>query len=169
MNMSKRVFKVKRLTVRERFDSKIEIIPFHTCHEWTGSIKKSGYGRFGKDRKTVLAHRVSYELNKGLISSGLVIDHLCRNRSCVNPQHLEAVTQDTNVKRSVEATKLKCIRGHLLLDDNLVKRIKNRNCRTCKNMRQRLNRQKRGLNDQRNTQQLIEKSNSESSNEFDGE
>lgn len=62
------------------------------CLEWTGEIAKNGYGRFGIKRRHFTAHRVIYELHFNAIPKGLQIDHLCRNRRCVNPMHLEAVT-----------------------------------------------------------------------------
>lgn len=70
------------------------------CWEWVGTRSTRGYGRFFFDRYQYHAHRVAYVLHHGSINPDLVIDHLCRNTSCVNPAHLEAVTQSTNVKRS---------------------------------------------------------------------
>lgn len=96
-----------RATMQERFFNKIELIPFHSCWEWTGGKIKNGYGhfRFGykSDGKNDirLAHRVSYELHVGLIPDGLVLDHLCRNTSCVNPRHLQPVTQRENIARGI--------------------------------------------------------------------
>lgn len=70
------------------------------CWEWTGSVNEDGYGRFAvSHRKTVRAHRWAYEALVGPIPQGLVIDHLCRNRACVNPAHMEPVTNRTNVLR----------------------------------------------------------------------
>jgi hypothetical protein len=71
------------------------------CWEWTGFRLDSGYGRFMDAKRGVLyAHRVAYELSVGPIAPGLVVDHTCRNPSCVNPKHLDAVTQQENVRRS---------------------------------------------------------------------
>lgn len=70
------------------------------CWNWIGRVSKdTGYGKKQFDRKTMLAHRWVYSIFYGPVPTGLVIDHLCRNRSCVNPQHLEAVTQTENCRR----------------------------------------------------------------------
>lgn len=67
------------------------------CWQWVGSMAVNGYGRYGYP--SAYAHRLMYELIVGPIPEGLVIDHLCRNRGCVNPAHLECVTLAENVKR----------------------------------------------------------------------
>lgn len=96
------------------FWKKVEMIPFHTCYEWTGSLNKHGYGRFwlGRVNHYVYAHRFSYELFHGRIPAGLEIDHLCRNHACVNPNHLEAVTHLVNMLRGSNAIKTCCPNGH---------------------------------------------------------
>lgn len=81
-----------------------------------------------------LAHRVAYEQAKGPIPTGLQIDHLCRNRACVNPDHLEAVTQGENVRRAVPD---RCINGHDL-NDNPYRYHGKRMCRPCRRERQRV-------------------------------
>lgn len=80
----------------ERFWSKVE--KTDKCWNWTGSGVR-GYGRIRIGNRMVLAHRWSYENARGPIPSGKVIDHLCRNRACVNPEHLEVVTQSVNTLR----------------------------------------------------------------------
>ena len=89
---------------KERFMSKIEMIPFHSCHEWIGH-KENGYGRFGmgygkRGWRLYWAHRISYEMFIGPIPEGLTVDHLCRNKGCVNPKHMEIVTRSENISRS---------------------------------------------------------------------
>jgi hypothetical protein len=88
------------------------------CIMWGGSIDIKGYGRIHVGRgKYVKAHRVIYVGVHGPIPDSLVIDHLCRNPACVNPQHLEAVTSQVNILRgtgvaAVNARKTHCIHGH---------------------------------------------------------
>lgn len=70
------------------------------CWEWIGSIDAKGYGHKFSGGKTKKAHRLVYEMYKGSIPEGMHLDHLCKNTSCVNPEHLEPVTNQTNVRRS---------------------------------------------------------------------
>lgn len=84
------------------------------CIEWTASINGAGYGTFtAASYQTVMAHRWAYERFVGLIPEGLRLDHLCRNRRCVNPEHLEPVSQRENVRRGLgNASKTHCPKGH---------------------------------------------------------
>ena len=109
------------------------------CWDWTGPQDELGYGRFRHRRRSLWAHRVSYELTTGSIPSGLVIDHLCRRPSCVNPAHLEAVEQRVNVLRgtaptAVNAAKTHCKRGHEFTAANtyIIPSTGSRVCRTCR-------------------------------------
>lgn len=109
------------------------------CWEWQGWKIKTGYGQFKLNYKNLLTHRVSYILNKGDIKDGLYIDHLCKNPSCVNPDHLELVSHKENTMRgnnmaSLNAKKTHCKRGHELKGDNLYIRPKNnqRRCSECR-------------------------------------
>lgn len=70
------------------------------CWVWTGSRNRNGYGQMFFDGRSRLAHRVAYAAYIGPIPDGLSIDHLCRTKCCVNPEHLEAVTASENVRRA---------------------------------------------------------------------
>lgn len=85
-------------TTRSRFDAKYAVDP-DGCWVWTDAAR-AGYGFLLVNGKKQMAHRVSYELHVGPIPEGLQIDHLCRNKLCVNPTHLEPVTQRENILRS---------------------------------------------------------------------
>jgi hypothetical protein len=128
--------------VLRRFLSKIRLSG--SCIEWKGARSQLGYGNFhlslGKGRvhrKTVKAHRLAYVLFKGLIPKGLQLDHLCRNPSCVNVDHLEPVTGLINVQRGKGATKQWCINGHRFDEENTCWLTKpngrlHRRCRECR-------------------------------------
>lgn len=110
------------------------------CWQWTGAISSVGYGRFRIGPDNRYAHRIGYEHFVGPIPTNLVIDHLCRNRACVNPEHLEVVTERVNINRGVlpKREQTHCIHGHALADDNLyVKPNGARCCRTCSRERAR--------------------------------
>lgn len=127
------------------------------CWEWTGRLMPNGYGRFGFYDEVIgcdlawTAHRAAWELSLGEIPHGLQLDHLCRNRVCVNPAHLEVVTNRENGLRgdspaARNARKTQCPAGHPLSGDNLMVDQKgHRRCRTCiKETRRRID-QKRYL------------------------
>lgn len=107
----------------ERFEAKYFVAP-DGCWLWTANAHAQGYGKIKIAKKTMLAHRVSYELYVGKIAKGLHIDHLCRQPACVNPYHLEPVTKKENTLRGVgpsaqNAKKTHCKRGHELTSQNM--------------------------------------------------
>jgi len=88
------------MTTNERFWSHVdkECSEFFDCWEWTGSKNRCGYGVLRLNRKTVLAHRLMYEIYYGEIPEGMMVLHECDNPSCVNPDHLKLGTQKDNMK-----------------------------------------------------------------------
>ena len=106
------------IPIEERFWKYVFPEPNSGCWLWTASLDSKGYGQIGKDRGGLTrAHQVSYRIHKGAVPAGLEIDHLCRVRNCVNPDHLEAVTRRENIRRGVSlvAERMRqthCIRGH---------------------------------------------------------
>lgn len=110
------------------------------CWEWTGRKHNMGYGTIGwRGKEWFLAHRASYIVFKSEIQDGLEIDHLCRNRLCINPDHLEAVTHIVNVQRGANSLKTHCPQGH---EYDLVSKNGTRGCRTCNNERAKVYRAK---------------------------
>lgn len=89
------------MTVEERFWSKVDKTP--TCWLWTDAPNGAGYGMFGANGVTWMAHRYSMILAGHMLTDGLTIDHLCRVRLCVNPAHLEEVTYGENLRRAAGA------------------------------------------------------------------
>lgn len=91
------------------------------CIVWMGAKNTGGYGQIWCDERKKMTHRIMYELAHGPIPIGLTIDHLCRVRSCCNPDHLEAVTQGENVRRGdvmVDPDREFCANGHRWADGN---------------------------------------------------
>jgi len=139
---------LKRKTLKEKFWDKVN--KTSSCWIWLGGKTKQGYGAISKScYGEILAHRYSYKTLKGEISNGLVLDHLCRTPSCVNPDHLEAVTNKENLLRGVgvsaiNAKKALCPRGHKY--DYTNPNNGHRRCRACDNLKQRALRAKKGKN-----------------------
>lgn len=132
-----------------RFWAKVKIAD-NGCWEWQAQINQDGYGMFarGHQRGLVSAHRWAYGNTVGPVPQGLELDHLCRNRRCVNPLHLEPVTKADNQRRGlspwgINSRKTHCKRGHPLSGDNLiVHRDGGRQCYECKAEEQRRRRAK---------------------------
>jgi hypothetical protein len=133
----------KRIDPSERFWPKVNKNGEGGCWLWTGCQNGTGYGRFDKS----VAHRFSYQLLVGPVPDGLDLDHLCRVRHCVNPDHLEPVTRSENLRRGIlhgpidggraaarQREKTHCPQGHEYTPDNTYSppsRPSARYCRRC--------------------------------------
>lgn len=123
----------------ERFWSKVERGRKRECWPWIGGSTRDGYGQFHpfRLRGKVQAHRYAYELLVGPVPSDLTLDHLCRNRACCNPAHLEPVTHRVNILRGTGASarnlrKTHCAQGHEYTEENTYIRYDGRReCRVC--------------------------------------
>ncbi len=109
-------------TTAERFWSKVD--KTESCWNWIAGKDSKGYGSFWLAPTMRVAHRISYEMARGDIPIGLELDHLCRNRGCVNPDHLEPVTHYVNVLRAplavgtLNSAKTHCPAGHEYTPEN---------------------------------------------------
>lgn len=132
------IYERKRLPATERFWAKVEKNGSNGCWLWTSAISR-GYGTFWLDSKPVYAHRFAYEQLIGSIPEDTEIDHLCRNRVCVNPEHMELVTTRQNILRgeghtALNARKTHCLRGHQfdLFNTHYRSDRSGRECQICK-------------------------------------
>jgi hypothetical protein len=151
MMISPKRIPLDRKGIEKHFNARVAISP-NGCWEWTGLLGKTGYGRFTlKHRKIFYAHRVAWlVIARRRIPVGKQLDHLCRNRRCVNPDHLEVVTSRENTMRGEnfcarQARQTHCIRGHAFNEVNTYINPNNgeRHCRKCaciiqKNRRKRM-------------------------------
>ena len=120
-----------------RFWAKVKIPSPNACWSWVGCTVHNGYGQFNLgvsyECVRVYAHRYAYEAIIGEIPDGFDLDHLCRNRSCVNPSHLEPVTRQENLRRGINGDRTHCNQGHEYTEENTYYNPSGfRVCRICK-------------------------------------
>jgi HNH endonuclease len=108
------------------------------CWLWQGKISSSGYALLSIKGRYVHVHRWAYEHFRGVIPEGLLIDHLCKHRSCVNPEHLQPVTYQENNQRA----RTHCWQGHPFTAENTLINGSGRMCRICRHERERKYRQR---------------------------
>jgi hypothetical protein len=130
---------MKIIPAIDRFNKFVKIAE-NGCWEWQGHLDIGGYGTFSFNNKPVKAHRFSFEYHNGPIPKGLELDHLCRNRACVNPYHLEPVTRQINESRAIQNphNKLKthCPLGHPYdLINTYFDKDGGRDCKICMKLR----------------------------------
>ena len=122
--------------VIEYFLSKINVVE-SGCWEWSGCLDHHGYSHFNDKSSGYKGHRFIYSYFFGDIKSNLVLDHLCKNTKCCNPNHLEQVTQRENILRgsslfAMKAKQTHCKRGHEFNNTNTYYRKDRPNTRTCR-------------------------------------
>lgn len=134
------------MTLEERFAAKYTVDPAAGCWIWRAAKNEDGYGRIWVAGRNALAYKALYELRFGAVADGLELDHLCRNRACVNPEHLEPVPHVVNVLRSpatlnsIALRKTHCDSGHAFTAENTYRYKGARQCRACRRERNRARR-----------------------------
>lgn len=116
-----------------RFWDKASPCPMSGCWIWTAAVNREGYAMFRLEGSAQLGHRVSFVALRGAIPAGLQLDHLCRVRCCVNPAHLEPVTNEVNAARGWRPVRTHCPNGHPFDEQNTYLRPNGsgRMCKTC--------------------------------------
>lgn len=125
--------------LEDRFWEKVDKNGENGCWNWTAALTGSGYGNFHLGDRNSVAHRLSYLWLVGEVPDGLDLDHLCRNRKCVNPSHLEPVTRQENLLRGLtipaeHASKTHCPNGHEFNKENTYITNNARHCRKCRRL-----------------------------------
>lgn len=125
------------ISLPDRILNNCEPIPESGCLVWLGKIERGGYGVAWWNGRQRLLHRVSYEVSKGSIPHGASLDHLCRVRCCINPEHLEPVSIKVNILlgqgiAALNSRKTHCRNGHPFSEDNTyIYPSGDRSCRIC--------------------------------------
>jgi hypothetical protein len=128
--------RARRQPVKVRFWAKVEVpVTDDGCWLWTGALDRGGYASLRWRGKRTRAHRTAYQLFVGELPPGLHVDHLCRARHCVRPDHLEPVTPAENIRRGLtgkhQSGRTHCLNGHEYTDANTYRYGLSRYCRTC--------------------------------------